>query len=359
MPPIILLPIDGSDKDERALAVAAAFAELANATIRIVRVFESPVQSLSPRASPLGVVDAAHSVRADIVSSLRRSVETLDPGIRRAVTWDVLDGVDVGTTLLDDLAAHEASLVVMATRAAGALGRAIQGSVADRLVRESPCPVVLVPPHARYLGGNRVTIRRVLVPLDGSLPSQQVIPVLQALSQAPLEFVLLQVVRPERVGGHAMPPGTPSLGTPTPDGGEWTHAAAAIAHQRLEGVAEKLRAHGGTAEVSVIESADVGPVVVDAIRNEHVELIAMSTRGESGLRRLVLGSVAEQVVRHSEVPVLLVTPSRSGQMDHPQPPAQSATDKRIDEAGKESFPASDPPPWSRLRPGGPRDLSED
>jgi nucleotide-binding universal stress UspA family protein len=59
--------------------------------------------------------------------------------------------------------------------------------------------------------------------------------------------------------------------------------------------------------VRVIESADAGTVIVDAIRNELVELIAMSTRGESGLRRLVLGSVAEHVVRHSEVPVFLVT----------------------------------------------------
>jgi nucleotide-binding universal stress UspA family protein len=221
-------------------------------------------------------------------------------------------GADAGTTLLDDLEAHEASLVVMATRAAGALGRAIHGSVADRLVRESPCPVVLVPPHAKYRSGDRVTIRRVLVPLDGSLPSQQVIPVLQVLSHTrSLAFLLVQVVRPERVGGYAMPPGTPSLGTPTPDGGEWTHAAAAIAQQRLEDVAEQMRAFGSTVDISVIESADVAPTVVDAIRKERIDLIAMATHGESGLRRIVLGSVAEEVVKHSEVPVLLLNPSQA------------------------------------------------
>lgn len=52
-------------------------------------------------------------------------------------------------------------------------------------------------------------------------------------------------------------------------------------------------------------------MIVDAIRGDLVEFIAMSTRGEGGLRRLMLGSVAEHVVRHSEVPVLLVT-ARSG-----------------------------------------------
>jgi nucleotide-binding universal stress UspA family protein len=56
-----------------------------------------------------------------------------------------------------------------------------------------------------------------------------------------------------------------------------------------------------------VESADPGAAIVDAIRNDLVEMIAMTTRGAGGLRRMALGSVAEYVVRHSEIPVLLVT----------------------------------------------------
>jgi len=95
------------------------------------------------------------------------------------------------------------------------------------------------------------------------------------------------------------------------EGGEWAHVGAAVAERRLGAVAERLRGRGSKTEVRVIESADVGAVIVDAIRKELVELIAMSTRGASGLQRLIIGSVAEHVVRHSEVPVLLVT-ARSG-----------------------------------------------
>lgn len=152
------------------------------------------------------------------------------------------------------------------------LGRAIHGSVADRLVRESPKPVVLVPPRANYLGGRNVTLRRVLVPLDGSAAALRVIPRLLALPRANmLELVLLQVVQPD----------------------------------------SRLRARGSQAEVRVIESRDPGTVIINAVRNDLVELIAMSTRGASGLQRLVPGSVAEYVVRRSEIPVLLVT-ARSG-----------------------------------------------
>jgi len=308
MAPTILLTVDGSDKDERAFAVAAALAELGDASMRILRVFETPIETLPSKASELAVV----ALRADVVKNVRQSAERARAMLRRKITWDIIDGLDVAATLLDDLQAQDASVVVMATRAAGALGRAIQGSVADRLVRESPRPVVLVPPRAEYLGGKRITLRRVLVPLDGSLAALRVIPTLLALSLAEaLELVLLQVVRPERVGGHMMPPEIPTLGDEVADGGEWTHVGAAIAERRLGAIVERLRARGGRAEVRVIESADVGSVIVDAIRNDLVEFIAMSTRGESGLRRLVLGSVAEHVVRHSEVPVLLVT-ARSG-----------------------------------------------
>jgi nucleotide-binding universal stress UspA family protein len=83
--------------------------------------------------------------------------------------------------------------------------------------------------------------------------------------------------------------------------------SAVLAEQRLAAVAKRLRASGNRVEVRVIESSEPAAVIVDAIRDDLVELIAMSTRGESGLRRLVLGSVAEEVVRQSEIPVLLVT----------------------------------------------------
>jgi len=313
MTPTILLTVDGSDKDERAIAVAAALATVAEAAIRVVRVFEAPIETLSPRAGGLGVVEAAHAVRADVVENVRQSVERVSALMMSGTaTGEVIDGVDVAATLLGDLEAHDAIFVVMATEAAGAVGRAIRGSVADRLARESPRPVVLVPPGARYMTNKRVTFRRVLVPLDGSSASLRVIPRMLALAHAEaFEFVLLQVVRPERVGGHMMPPGLPMVGDYPPDGGEWTHVGAAVAERRLGAIAERLRARGCHVEVRVIESADADTVIVDAIRNELVELIAMSTRGASGLRRLVLGSVAERVVRHSEVPVVLVT-ARSG-----------------------------------------------
>jgi nucleotide-binding universal stress UspA family protein len=77
-------------------------------------------------------------------------------------------------------------------------------------------------------------------------------------------------------------------------------------------VAARLRARGAThVDVRVVEAADPAATIVGAVRKELVDFIAMSTRGSSGLERMVLGSVAEKVVRESDVPVLLVTPHES------------------------------------------------
>ena len=60
--------------------------------------------------------------------------------------------------------------------------------------------------------------------------------------------------------------------------------------------------------VAVLEAADVPRAIVEFAHQQKADYIAMATHGRSGLRRLLLGSVAEQVVRHAHVPVLLYPP---------------------------------------------------
>ena len=141
--PTILLTVDGSDKDERAIAVGAALAELGDAAIRVVRVFETPIETLSPRAAGLGVVDAAHAVRAGALENVRQSAERVGALVRAKITWDVIDGRDVAATLLEDLEAYDATFLVMATRAAGAAGRSSRGDnvCRPRVPTTKPAPV--------------------------------------------------------------------------------------------------------------------------------------------------------------------------------------------------------------------------
>jgi nucleotide-binding universal stress UspA family protein len=205
---------------------------------------------------------------------------------RRRVTWDLLEAADVAGALTQHAIERDARFVVMGTRAASAAARTLRGSVADRVMRESPRPVVLVPPGADFMRGKRVRIGRVLVPLDGSAIAAKSVDYLLALPHAnELEYILLEVVAP---------------------GAE---RARAEAEQRLDAAANRVRARGARAvETGVVEASQPADAIVATVREALVELIAMSTRGAGGIRRFVLGSVAEGVVRGSEVPVMLLTP---------------------------------------------------
>jgi nucleotide-binding universal stress UspA family protein len=271
----ILVPVDGSDKDARALTVAADLAHLADASVLVARVRNPQTQS------------APEESRSSMLEAMRAATEGLGPRVPRGLTCEVLDGDDVPNVLLGRADSVNATALVMATRAPQAIDRAIHGSVADRVVREGTRPVVLVPPRADYMSGRDVHLRRGLVPVDGSASSLSVMNHLLALPNArELDLLLLQVVPPE------------------PD-----HGPAEKAEQALTALVERIRVRGITADARVVEAQHPAAVIVEAIRQDLVDFIAMSTRGAGGIARTMLGSVATAVVRASEVPVFLVTPS--------------------------------------------------
>lgn len=309
----VLLPLDGSDKDERAIPAAAALADIAGGGLHIIRVLDMPVDSLSSRAGVMGALDAAREMRGDMERSIRGVADRLLADTGRPVTTEVAEGSDVADVLVSRSGAPDTGLVVMGTRAAGALDRALRGSVADRVMRESPRPVMLVPPGTDDYAGKQLRFERVLVPLDGSPLARSTIDQLLALEGGKkLGYVLLEVVTSGYV--DRAPPwlGTLADETAVPEayaGLSDMAQARAEAEARLNGVAARLRSEGvKDVRVRVVESRDPASAINRAVREELADFVAMSTRGASGMKRLVLGSVAEMVVRESDVPVLLMTP---------------------------------------------------
>ena len=269
----ILVPVDGSEKDARALAVAADLAQLADASVVVVRVRNPQTES------------ATHESRNSMLQAMRVAAEVVGVRVPRGLTCEVLDGDDVPNALLGRADSVNATALVMATRAPQAIDRAIHGSVADRVVRAGTRPVVLVPPRADYMGGRDVHLRRGLVPVDGSAAALSVMAHLLAFPNArQLDLLLLQVVQPEP-----------------------NHEPAEKAEQALTALAGRVRERGIMVEARVVEARHPAVVIVEAIRQDLIDFIAMTTRGAGGIARTMLGSVATAVVRSSEVPVLLVT----------------------------------------------------
>ena len=281
----VIASVDGSDKDARAVAVATAIANLADADLLVIRVIDLPSYRLVAQSDAIGRDDAVATGRRLARDRLTDLVAGASIREGRRVTFDVLEASDVAEAIMEHAVRLDARVLVMATRAPGAVGRAIAGSVADRVVRQSPRPVVVVPPGAADMGGKTVQIARVLVPQDGSSLAFRCLEFLIELPHAKeLEYVLIEVA--------------------------FTEAGRAEAETRMKTTAAWLRSRGArSVEVLVTDARDAAAAILGAVREVLPDVIAMSTRGSSGLQRLILGSVAEGVVRGSEIPVLLLTPT--------------------------------------------------
>jgi nucleotide-binding universal stress UspA family protein len=315
----VLVALDGSEKDQRATPAAAALAELVNSDLHLIRVLGPPLlDNLPPRAHTMGVAKSLAEIRRDALRGVKEIADQLIADTGRTVTMELSDGHDVAFEILNSATERNADLIVMATRAAGALGRTLRGSVADQVMRESPRPVVLVPPRADAIAETPLRLARVLIPLDGSsLADTAPDRVLELEGTHRLDYVLLEVVPSGFAAMAAVPtaPGWPA-DMPIPDAYQGLPDIAQTrrdAEQRLRVAAGHLRSNGvASVEIRVLVSEEPAAAIIGAARDERVDFIAMTTRGSSGLKRFVLGSVAERVVRTSTVPVLLITPRSLG-----------------------------------------------
>jgi nucleotide-binding universal stress UspA family protein len=143
--------------------------------------------------------------------------------------------------------------------------------------------------------------KRVLLPLDGSALAEQALP--HAIAQAKrfeAELILLQVLAPL--------PRSPLLGEP--DRGRAQTTLNASAREYLERVVARVQEHGIRVQAATAEASPPMAITKFAEAN-GVDLIVMSTRGQSGLSRWLMGSVADRVVRGAAVPVLLVRSRRN------------------------------------------------
>jgi nucleotide-binding universal stress UspA family protein len=200
-------------------------------------------------------------------------------------------------------------LVVLTTHGRGPLGRFWLGSVADALVRRLPVPALLVRPQEGAPAAEAV--RHILVPLDGSPLAEQILEPAAALAELTGAAVtLLRVVGPVPPPGAEVPDGlieeaVQQLLEKTAELQERVNAGAS---QGLETAAARLRERGLVVQTRVAVADAPAPAILDAAREVGADLIALATHGRRGLKRLLLGSVADKVVRGGTLPVLLLRP---------------------------------------------------
>jgi nucleotide-binding universal stress UspA family protein len=183
-------------------------------------------------------------------------------------------------------------LIAMSTRGRKGAGRILLGSVAAEIVRKSQLPVFLARPDQTR---STRPIQRILVSLEGSENIKDLLESVKVLAgDAKAEIILF----------HAMPP--------TKDPGiQWAPSLRlfpdASPEHRLQDLADILKTEGYVVRPVVTAGPPAKEILAQADTMD-VDLIALSTQAKTGLERLFQGSVAEEVLRHARVPVLLQKP---------------------------------------------------
>ncbi|MDS0474439.1 universal stress protein [Natrinema sp. 1APR25-10V2] len=279
----ILLPVDGSDVADAAAEAAVAIARRFDAELHVVHVLEFGERL------PESENDAADEFARLGEEAVTRGTElAADAGVD--ATGTILEGGrPVYRAVLEYADDHDVDCLVMGTYGRTGLDRFVLGSVAERLLRESPVPVVTV--HEETVVDS--TIDSVLVPTDGSDCAAAAVD--HAIELATATDAALHAVN-------------------VVDLGVFWDESAAVALDALEDAGERVTervveragdAGVATADAAVLTGTPHREILTYA--DEHdVDCIVMGTHGRSGLDRVLLGSVTERVVRHTDVPVVSV-----------------------------------------------------
>jgi len=305
----ILAPTDFSPESLRALEYASFLLKIFRGTLHLVHVHENDYALALPSITPPPPVISIDEIERYFQAKLKKLATRYLPADAAAQTH-VKTGraFDQICKLADQL---EARLIVISTHGRTGLKRMFLGSTAERVVQHAGCPVLVVREHERDFADLQQSTdkeatsgkMKILVPVDFSECSRQGLS--YALSFARpwnAEITLLHTVQiqpliaPERYAAFDQ---TPSL--------------AAIERAAKSQMRELTRQteFGGVRYETSIQVGNPAQQICQYAEDRGIALIVTSTHGHTGLGHVLIGSVAEHVVRYAHCPVLVVHSRRN------------------------------------------------
>lgn len=301
----ILVPLDGSRFGEHALPLALTLARKAKARLHLVHAH----QRLDSPYAEMMVFD--DTLDDQMKRQEQAYLDLVIRNMRNSFAGDITYAIEEGHTakVIEHQAMHVgADLIVPTTHARGPLARFWLGSVTDELVRHSETPLLLAHPTAAVPDYSRdVPLQHWLVPLDGTELAEHILePANQLADLLGADFTFLRVLRPvtpmivpAAVGGFA-----PLAEDVMVRVEELQQDVERDANAYLDRVAAPLRAKGRTVGTVVAVNEQAAEAILT--RSKHgIDAVALGTHGRHGITRMLLGSIADNVIRGSTVPVLV------------------------------------------------------
>ncbi len=288
----ILAPLDGCDRAEVVLPYVEELSNRIGAHVTLLHVYP-PTLHLQ-RDFHIQYIQA-------LASQLRSRIDHTNVQVDPVA----LEGTP-NRQIADYAARDDISLIAAAPHSQTSDGHWTVGRTADKVIRETSKPVLLVPLEMPDPTPSKGLLNRILIPLDGSKPSRDVLPHVEAILDkewgSESSMVWLTHIIPSEYYASG-----PHIAKRVPYSSSQSEKLRAQASRYLEEVASKLRISGGKIEIRV-EAGDVAKMILATSVQVGANLIAMTTHGHSGLNRLFLGSVAERVLHKSTAPLMLVKP---------------------------------------------------
>ena len=314
----ILYPTDFSPCARQAFAHATSLARRFGAELHL---FHAMTLGGQEPYDPMFYLPAADEAYAEVSRAVSRDLAGLaaDP-LAEGIATVLAQQRDFlpGPAILDYANEHGIDLIVMGTHGRRHVSRFLLGSVTEEVVRKSACPVLTLREGEEGLRGRLPMPRRILVPFDMSLPARAAFADAADIARHyGARLQLLHVIQepqwPEVYGFR----GVAELA-------QQRERLVLEVEGRLRTVAETL-APGVPCEVEVAVGRPASEILAAAARPD-VDLVVMSSRGLTGVKRLLFGSTAAEVVRVADTPILVVKPHERA---HPYEPAAEVVEAQI------------------------------
>lgn len=290
----VLLATDGSDASSVAVQLVAGLAWQPGTTIRIITALDT-VRLAGPWATmtSYGLADLEASL-LDELEAVLVTAEAALTATGATLERQVLLGRP-SAAIVDQASEMGADLIVVGNRGQGPFRTMLLGSVSAEVVDHAPCPVLVA---------RGATMSRILLAHDGSVlarAAEDLVAGMPPLASLPVE--VLSVVRTHEPSADTLAPSTM--------GRSMEVYGSAVEESRLHheavarGAAERL-GHLGRAATWGVRAGDPARALVEEAEAKGIDLIALGTHGRTGIDRLVMGSVARNVLTHAHCSVLIV-----------------------------------------------------
>ena len=289
----MLAPVDFSERSIETLELAAEIAKQFGANLHVAHVYERDMPLTTVMAMPLALppVEVAPGVRRHLKDVAKNIGVELRPAFIHAIEGRPFEEV------CRMARQREIDLIVVATRGNTGLKHLLLGSTAERIVRYSPCPVLVV--HPRLHDGKRaLRFERILVPVDFSECSLKGLEYAKRLAKqfgsqlTVLNSVAFQYyITSDEYARYDLP--------------LLMQQAEEAARRQMRELIEKK----DWEEIKVTPSLQIGHAgqqICARAAGQRADLIVTSTHGTTGFKHILVGSTAEYVVRHASCPVLVV-----------------------------------------------------